>query len=107
MTDQDQKFIREREPMRENRVEREEKRINRRIEERGERKENKKILINYTIFFRTVANMQRHYSYVAKIIAFETSDKMGFLVFGAVNVPSIWHLVHLPHLVWMLILSEM
>ena len=42
MTDQDQKFIREREPMRENRVEREEKRINRRIEERGERKENKK-----------------------------------------------------------------
>ena len=49
-----------------------------------------------------MANMQRHYSYVAKIIEFGTSDKMGFLMFGVSNVPNIWHLAHLAHLAWML-----
>ena len=47
--------------------------------------------------------MQWHSSYVAKIMAFGTSDKRGFLVFGVPNVPNIWHFAHLAHLVWMLL----
>ena len=41
--------------------------------------------------------MQWHCLYVVKIMTFGTSDKMGFLVFGVVNVPNIWHWAHLSH----------
>ena len=54
-------------------------------DDRGERKENKKILNTYSISVRTLSYLKAYCSLMPNILAFTTPDKSGFLVFGVSN----------------------
>ena len=55
-------------------------------DERGERKENKKILNTYSIYVCMLSYMRAYYSLMPNILAFTTPDESGFLMFGDSNV---------------------
>ena len=58
-------------------------------DERGERKENKKILNTYSIYVCMLSYMRAYYSLMPNILAFTTLDESGFLILGVSNAKNL------------------
>ena len=74
------------------------------IKTRSERREKAelKIIFQFTISVRTVANLQRYGQKWYNFGTYTISDGRYPFMLGVANVPNIWHLAHLPHLLWVL-----